>query len=123
MAKYQNTHKIIQWNCRGYKANYNELQLLITEENPTIICLQETLKKSNDKTNMKNYEQYDYIHDTGLRASGGVSILTRKNIPPKQNQHQHTPTSSSNFSNFTQNYRHLLYIHSTSRPYKRRTAK
>ena len=81
MAKYQNTHKIIQWNCRGYKANYNELQLLITEQNPTIICLQETLKKSNDKTNMKNYEQYDYIHDTGLRASGGVSILIRKNIP------------------------------------------
>ena len=81
MAKYQNTHKIIQWNCRGYKANYNELQLLITEQNPTIICLQETFKKSNDKTNMKNYEQYDYIHDTGLRASGGVSILIRKNIP------------------------------------------
>ena len=81
MAKYQNTHKIIQWNCCGYKANYNELQLLITEQNPTIICLQETFKKSNDKTNMKNYEQYDYIHDTGLRASGGVSILIRKNIP------------------------------------------
>ena len=56
MAKYQNTHKIIQWNCCGYKANYNELQLLITEQNPTIICLQETFKKSNDKTNMKNYE-------------------------------------------------------------------
>ena len=32
---------------------------------------------------MKNYEQYDYIHDTGLRASGGVSILIRKNIPPQ----------------------------------------
>ena len=30
---------------------------------------------------MKNYEQYDYIHDMGLRASGGVSILIRKNIP------------------------------------------
>ena len=39
------------------------------------------IQKSNDKTNMKNYEQYDYIHDTGLRASGGVSILIRKNIP------------------------------------------
>ena len=81
MAKYQNTHKIIQWNCHGYKANFNELQLLITEQNPIIICLQETLKKSNDKTKKKNYEQYDYIHDTGLRASGGVSILIRKNIP------------------------------------------
>ena len=39
------------------------------------------IQKSNDKTNMKNYEQYDYIHDMGLRALGGVSILIRKNIP------------------------------------------
>ena len=123
MAKYQNTHKIIQWNCRGYKANYNKLQLLITEQNPTVICLQETLKKSNDKTNMKNYEQYDYIHDTGLRALGGVSILIRKNIPQSKINISTPPTSSSNFSNFTQNHRHLLYIHSPSRPYKRRTAK
>ena len=45
MAKYQNTHKIIQWNCCGYKANDNKLQLLMTEQNPTIICLQETFKK------------------------------------------------------------------------------
>ena len=39
-------HKIIQWNCCGYKANYDELLLLIAELNPTAICLQETLKKN-----------------------------------------------------------------------------
>ena len=39
------------------------------------------LKKSSDKLKMKNPEQYDYIHDTGLRALGGVSILIRKNVP------------------------------------------
>ena len=44
------------------------------------MSLRNIKKKSNDKTNMKNYEQYDYIHDTGLRASGGVSSLIRKNI-------------------------------------------
>ena len=76
------TYKIIQWNCCGYKANYNELLLLISELNPTTICFQETLKKKNsDKPNMENYEQYDYIHDTGLRALGRVSIFTWKNIP------------------------------------------
>ena len=39
------THKIIQWNCRGLKPNYNEVSLLICEYNiinitvlrPTII--------------------------------------------------------------------------------------
>ena len=38
-------------------------------------------KKSSDKPNMKNYEQYDYIDDTGLRASGIVSIFIWKNVP------------------------------------------
>ena len=74
-------HKIIQWNCRGYKANYDELLLLIAELNPTVICLQGTFKKHSDKLNIKTFEQYDYIHDTEQRASGGVSILIRKDIP------------------------------------------
>ena len=72
-------HKIIQWNCHGYKVNYEEL--LIAELNPTVICLQETFKKNSDKLNIKTFEQYDYIHDTGQRASGRVSILIRKDIP------------------------------------------
>ena len=74
-------HKIIQWNCRGNKANYDELPLLIAELNPTAICLQETFQKHSDKLNIKTFEQYDYIHDTGKRASGRVSILIRKDIP------------------------------------------
>ena len=75
------THKIIQWNCRGHKANYDELLLLIAELNPITICLQETLKKHSDKLNIKIFEQYDYIHDTRQRASGGVSIRINKDIP------------------------------------------
>ena len=55
MTKYQNTHKIIQWNCCGYKANYNELLLLVTELNPTILCLKET-KKAVTNQRQKNYE-------------------------------------------------------------------
>ena len=74
-------HEIIQWNCCGYKANYDKLLLLIAERNPTAICLQETFKKHSDKLNIKTFEQYDYIHGTGQRASGGVSILIRKDIP------------------------------------------
>ena len=31
-------HKIIQWNCRGLKPNYNEVSLLISEYNPSIFC-------------------------------------------------------------------------------------
>ena len=30
---------------------------------------------------MKDYKQYEYVHDTGLRILNGVSILMRKNVP------------------------------------------
>ena len=91
------THEIIQLNCCGYKANYNKLLLLIAELNPTAICLQETFKKHNDKPDTKTFEQYDNIHGTGQRASGGVSILIKKNIPQnKININTHTiPVSAT----------------------------
>ena len=65
----------------GYKANYDKLLLLIAELNPTAICFQETFKKHSDKLTIKTFEQYDDLHDTRQRASGGVSILIRKDIP------------------------------------------
>ena len=33
-------HKIIQWNCRGLKPNFNEVSLLISQYNPLFVwCL------------------------------------------------------------------------------------
>lgn len=72
---------IIQWNCRGLKANLNDLLLLITNYQPMVICLQETSLKANDKIKIKDYSQYNYIHEAQQRASGGVSILIRNDIP------------------------------------------
>ena len=31
-------HKIIQWNCRGLKPNYNEDSLLISEDILSVFC-------------------------------------------------------------------------------------
>ena len=74
------THKIIQWNCCGYKANYNELLLLISELNLTTICLKETFKNFFKKAVTSQIRKI-MNSMTGLRASGGVSILIRKNVP------------------------------------------
>ena len=57
---------------------------------------------------MKNYEWYDYIHNTGLRASGGVSILIRK-CPSKN---EHLLASNCSLSNLTQNCFDLFVIFS-----------
>ena len=55
------TNKLIQWNCRGFKTNFNELLLLLTGLCPSIICLQETFLKP-----------------------GGVSIVINDSVPPGQ---------------------------------------
>ena len=38
---------IIQWNCRGLRANFDEIQLLINNFTPLGICLQETMQNNN----------------------------------------------------------------------------
>ena len=58
----------------------NDLLLLLTEINPDIIWLQGTFLKKTDKINIKNFESYNYTHNTRLRSSGSVSILIRNYI-------------------------------------------
>ena len=38
-----NNNVILQWNCNGLKGNRIELEILIAQYKPAIICLQETL--------------------------------------------------------------------------------
>ena len=86
--KLQN-NSILQWNCRGIKANYEELLILHDKYNPKVGCLQETFLKDNDHLNIKNYNWYNHLYHDGHRASRGVSILVRKDLP----QHQITMNS------------------------------
>jgi exonuclease III len=48
-----NHPKFIQWNCRGFRVNFNELSLLIQNHNPGALCLQETHLKDTDNTSIK----------------------------------------------------------------------
>ena len=73
--------EILQWNCRGIKANYENLELLISELNPKIICLQETFLKPTDSLNFENYSSIHQMMDNPRKASGGTSIFVRKDIP------------------------------------------
>ena len=75
---------IIQWNCRGLKANYNEILILTTLLSPTVFCLQETFLKNTDNINFKNYSLYNHIATENQKASGGSSILVKSNVPHRQ---------------------------------------
>ena len=47
------TNTIIQWNCRGIKANHEELLLLLKRYYPKIVCLQETFLKDINHLQIK----------------------------------------------------------------------
>ena len=72
---------ILQWNCRGLKANYNKILILTTLLSPTVFCLQETFLKTTDNINFKNYSLYNHIATENQKVSGGSSILVKSNIP------------------------------------------
>ena len=76
-------HKIIQWNCRGLKSNYNEL-LLLTLLNPSGFCLQETFLKTDDKISIKDFNVYNYIYSDGQKPSGWSSVFVRSCLPQRQ---------------------------------------
>ena len=46
-------HNIIQWNCRGLKPKFDEISLLLSQQKPSVFCLQETFLKPDDKITLK----------------------------------------------------------------------
>lgn len=70
----------LQWNLNGFFKKLDELKILITEIQPTIICLQETNFKNNTTGKLSNYTGYSKYRTDGARASGGVTIYVNPNI-------------------------------------------
>ena len=78
------SRKILQWNCRGIRANCEELLLLLNKYNPKVVCLQETFLKDKNQLNIKYFQSYNHLYKDGHRGSGGVSIFIRKDIHQQQ---------------------------------------
>ena len=71
-------HHIIHWNCRGLRKNYHEIELLISEFSPDVICLQETMLTPNINPSFKNYTCY---YESQSNGSHGLGTLVKKSIP------------------------------------------
>ena len=72
---------LIQWNIRGYKANYHHLRMLISDTNPLCICLQETQLPGNPPYVPSGFKMYvDESRPPGYHH-GGTGILVRTSIP------------------------------------------
>ena len=78
--------RILQWNVRGIRARASELSLLLKEQNPSCVCLQE-LKLSNSSLPFnisKLYKTYSKLPDNNLIPKGGSMIALKTNIPHNQ---------------------------------------
>ena len=70
-------NNIIQWNCRGLRANFTDFLLLCDKYSQIVCCLKETMFTKDDFI----IRGFNCIHltirDIGGRACGGVSVLSR----------------------------------------------
>ena len=77
-------NSIIQWNCRGLRANFTDFRLLCDKYNPILCCLQETMLAKDDFA-IRGFNCIHLTgHDIGDRACGGVSVLVRDGIPSSE---------------------------------------
>jgi len=76
-------YTILQWNLNGFYKKLDELKILISEIQPTVICLQETNFKNNITGKLPNYTGYSKNRTEGLRASGGATIYVKTEFPCK----------------------------------------
>ena len=66
---------IIQWSCRGLRANYDELQLLLNYYDPAVVCLQETYLKEPNNVTLRNYNLINKFAIGEGRGTGGNTII------------------------------------------------
>ena len=75
--------KIITWNCESLPAKKQELDILIKDQNPIAICLQDTrlTKESEELYRIHGYTPYFKSVNT---AASGVAIYVKNTIPQSQ---------------------------------------
>ena len=74
-------NRIIQWNIRGIRANFEELSLISQNLQPVAICLQETLLKENSSFSFKNHSCYLKSSGLGDQACWGVAVIVNNSVP------------------------------------------
>ena len=75
---------IAQWNCRGSRANYDELQILLNDYDPAVVSLQEIYLKEPNHVTLRNYNLFNTFAVGDGRSTGGVAIIINNKCPRSQ---------------------------------------
>src|SRR5215469_6014265 len=69
---------VLQWNCRGFRSNFEELKLLIRDYDPACICFQELILGVNYPVLLPPTSYISYTsHQRGNNGRGGAGLLVR----------------------------------------------
>src|SRR5215469_1895334 len=72
---------VLQWNCRGFRSNFEELKLLIRDYDPACIYLQELIFGGNYSFIIPPTSYISYTsHHRGNNGRGGAGLLVRNSI-------------------------------------------
>ena len=71
---------VLQWNCQGLRAKYEELKMLIYEFSPVIVCLQEIMLDINIPC-PREFTAYRTPFDPQVGSHGGSLLYIRRDIP------------------------------------------
>ena len=75
---------ILQWNIISFTSQLEYLEMLLYNNNPDIVCLQETNFKNENISNLKRYNGYNKNRTGAGCASGGVATYVKKSIMSKK---------------------------------------
>ena len=70
---------ILQWNCNGYYAKFEELRQLLSKENASIACLQETRFGAQEQKAPRGFSIYSKQGPNP--AHHGAAIIVHNSIP------------------------------------------
>lgn len=71
----------MQWNIRGFRANFTDLKRLLSCLNIGVVCLQETKLSPNSPASVKGYSVFRTDLRSDTVAHGGVAIVVNHGIP------------------------------------------
>ena len=78
---------VLQWNCQGYSAKYEDLRVLLYNHHPTVAMLQETMLGDRMPRAPAGYTLYTTDDDRAVPGEG-LACLIKNGTPCKQLQIQ-----------------------------------
>ena len=74
------SYKIITWNCEGAQSKKQEVDILISDENPLAICLQDT-RLTEETEKFLEFNGYKSYFKSIRSTASGVALYVKKTVP------------------------------------------